>query len=397
MEDDCCFICAENCTDSYFYLINLASKKYKTKFTTLIGDLINTEYELRVSERNKVCSKCCVLLEKFDEMQQETKTIKSVLSRQIANTYDIETNEPQIFIDHSKLFIKLNSSASISDIKYSCKMCRFVTNKIDNVNTHCMYHKIITDSKIQTNEIIKDLNPASKRNNPIGREIRINPELVKSTQVNQNSDLKKAEVHLENETHDEKESGLEISEYDEKTLETKIDLDLLEDEAYDSNLKNNKCMMNTCEEEFNFVCQYVKHLKIKHKSSLNHIFAVVRANIKRPNKLDNLMCPYCFTKTPNIDLLEEHVLHHEEAAKSKLFTERINLFCNDLIKIASFQDEAFRNGSAKKIVCKYCTKLYYQQKLYNNHLATSHNCCFICYGTYEDKKMLRDHIKGHIR
>lgn len=401
MEDDC-FLCAENCTDSYFFLINLASKKYKTKFTTLISDLINKEYELRVSERNKICERCLVCLERFDELQQETKTIKSVLSRQIANTYKLETNQPQMFLDNSKVFVKLNTSG-ISDLKYSCKMCRFVTNEIDNVNSHCMYHKIITDSKIQSNEIIKELiSPATKRNNPIGREIRNKPVVVKTTQEFRNSDLKNLknieEIYSEVETDMKIESSLEMSEYDEETLETMIDLNLLEDDMYDSNMKNHKCMMNSCEDEFKFVSEYVKHLKLKHKSSLNHIFAVVRANIKRPNKLSKLMCPYCFTKTPSIELLADHVYLHEEAAKSKLFTDRINEFVADLIKLTTL-NEVSENGTSKKIDCKFCVNQFCakQPKLYHNHLAIDHRRCFICFSTCEDKMLLRDHIISHIR
>jgi Zinc finger, C2H2 type len=381
--DDCCFICAENCTESYSFLINLSSKKYKTKFTTLIGDLINKEYELRVSEKNKICECCCVLLEKYDEMQQETKTIKSVLSRQLANTYNLETNQTLVYLDHSKFFVKLNSNTSTSsnDIKYSCKMCRFVTEKLDSVNSHCMYHKIITESKIQANDRFKDLRPTAKRNKP----------------VHQNSNLQNIEEKFEVETELKCEQNFEVSEYDEETLETIIDLNLLEDEFYDSNLKNSKCMMNSCEEEFKFVADYVKHLKLKHKSSLNHIFAVVRANIRRPNKVSKLMCPYCFTKTPNNELLESHVKEaHEDAAKFKLFTDRINEFVSNLIKLTSF-NESFNKDLKNKINCKYCTKSFYQSKLYHNHLAIDHKRCFVCFLTCKEKSLLRDHIISHTR
>lgn len=387
--EDICFVCAENCKDSYFFLINLASKKYKTKFTTLIGFLINKEYELRVSENNKICPKCCVLLEKFDELQQEAKTLKSVLSRQIANTYSIETNEEQTFLDNSKVFVKLNPSADISDIKYSCKMCRFVTNQIDSVNSHCMYHKILTDSKIQTNEIIKDLVPSSKRNNPIGRETQNKSVFTKAAPVNQN--LK--EVFNEKELY---EQDIRL-EFDENSFQNTIDLDLLEDYAYDSNLKNRKCMMNGCEEEFKFVADYVKHLKTKHKScTLNHIFAVVRANIKRPNKVCKLTCPYCFTKTPNQEMLQICVKFHEEAGKSQLFTDRLNEFVTNLIKISSFS-ESCEKGSKKSLYCKYCSKLFHQPKMYHNHLALDHNRCFVCLSVSDNNKTLRNHIISHIR
>lgn len=120
-------------------------------------------------------------------------------------------------------------------------------------------------------------------------------------------------------------------EYDEQTLESLIDLNLLDDQFFDSNLKNRKCMVGGCSKEFKYVSDYVRHLKLKHKSTLNHIFAVIRTNIKRPAKLDKFMCPYCFTKTSSNDSLENHVRQHEEAAKSNLFTDRINDFVNNVM------------------------------------------------------------------
>ena len=390
-----CFICAESCTESYFFLINLASKKFKTKFTTLIGDLINKEYEIRISDQNKICERCVLLLEKFDELQQETKTVKSILSRQIANTYSIETSEELVFLDNSKVFIKLLSSqAANSDIKYSCKMCKFVTNHIDNVNSHSLYHQILTESKIHTNEIIKEISPAAKRNPPLRRESRSREQKKVMLMQPLFSGNPKVEDSPKEEVVEEDNDYMGCQEYDEESLESIIDLDLLEDETYDSNLKNQKCMMNQCDEEFKFIADYVKHLKEDHKScTLNHIFAVIRANVKRPKKLTKLSCPFCFSKAPTYEMFEEHVKHHEDAAKSKQFTDRINEFVNNLIKLTSTSAQEVDYS----LNCKYCDKFFTDTKLHNNHLALKHRRCFICSSQCEDKLILRDHILSHTR
>lgn len=392
MENDICFLCLENCSESYFYLIHLTSKKYKTKFTSLISDLINKEYELRVSDNNKICFRCNVILEKFDELQQETKNVKSILSRQIAKSYNIETSEELVFMDNSKVFIKLNPNADFSETRYSCKMCKFITNHIDSVNSHCLYHKILTDSKIQTNEIIKDLSHATKRNSPIGREMR-KIENTKTMQP-QHTLIPRTEVITAVSAMDDGDDYLSCQEYDEESLENIIDLKLLEDEMYDSNLKNKKCMMTSCNEEFKFIADYVKHLKTEHKScTLNHIFAVVRANVKRPKELSKLSCPYCFSKSPTMEMFEQHITHHEEAAKSKLFTDRINEFVVNLINLANYS----LHENAEQWSCKYCEQVFNDPKAYNNHLALQHRRCFICFSPCDDKLILRDHILSHTR
>lgn len=429
MEQNCCFICAEDCSSSYFYLINLASKKYKTKYTSLIGDLINPEYELRVTNENKICERCSVLIEKYDELQHETKTVKSVLGRQIAHTYSIETSETMVYMDKSKTFVELQPSAlSNIEVKYSCKLCpRYVTNCIDTVNSHILYHKIVTEGQIQTNELLKDLTPSQKRNQSIRRETQRRPEAPKPV-VHQQVVLEKPISHvdkveemrrkLEAELPTMKnELPLEIAaisiqeEYDEDTLESLIDLDMLDDPFYDSNLKNHQCMVSGCLQEFTYVSDYVRHLKLKHKSTLNHIFAVVRANIKRPNKVNKLMCPYCFTRTSNSQALEHHVRQHEEAAKSNLFTDRINDFVTNVMSssrcvtcdceiidptVLECNHEIVKNGMAPKMNCMYCVRDFYSDKLYNNHLAMDHGHCFICGSTCDDKTVLSDHIRSHL-
>lgn len=409
MEEICCFICSEISSDiQYFFLFNLTTKKYKTKFLTLIKSLIQNEYEIRISDKNKICERCCVLLEKFDELQNETKLVKSVLSRQIAHTYNIETSEDLLLMDNSKVFVKLNPNANnISDIKYSCKMCKFMTNhNVDVINSHCLFHKTQTDYKIQSNELIKELASSTKRNNPIGREIKNKPEVMKTVQVHEIQTVeRKNQSHFDVEVEMEQSSNEDT--YNEDTIEKLIDLNLIDDDMYDSNLKNHKCMINGCEEKFKYVADYCRHLKQKHKScTLNHIFAIIRANIKHPTKCFELMCPFCFTRAPNIKLLEDHVKKHEEV-KSQLFTDRINEFVMDLIKFSSFYEENEDNdkndhddNDDKRSNCKYCemkgkSKFFPTRKSYHNHLAIEHLICFICWMEIKDKTLLRDHIISH--
>ena len=424
-----CFICADDCSNSHFFLINLLTNKYKTKYTTLIGDLINPEYELRVTSENKICERCKVLCENYDVLQQETKTVKSVLARQIAHTYSIDTNQSMVYMDKSKIFVELLSNDSNPESQYSCKLCpRYVTDCIDTVNAHILYHKIIQENQIHSNEIVKDLTLTQKRNPPVRRETLRRPEPEKPaiphkfeqghhlTQVQETEEEKKK---LQPKPQSKSKPPLDIAaidiqqvqqEYDEETLESLINLDLLDDPFYDSNLKNQNCMVVGCSQEFTYVSDYVRHLKFKHKSTLNHIFAVVRANIKRPNKTDKLICPYCFTRTSSDESLEIHVKHHEEAAKSNLFTDRINDFINNVMALSRCKScdqnidpstlecnhEVVKNAMMPQLSCMYCTKEFYSDKLYNNHLALDHGHCCICGVTCDDKAVLGDHIRSHL-
>lgn len=421
MESNQCFVCADDCSKSYFYLINLTSKKYKTKYTSLISDLINSEYELRVTNENKICERCSVLLEKFDELQHETKTVKSVLSRQIANTYSIETSEEMVYMDKSKIFIEIRTNSG--EVKYSCKLCpRYIIDGIDTVNTHIMYHKIATEGQIQTNEILKEVVTTQKRNNPIGREHVKKPEPVRNIfqhEVVQEKPTVKVEKKRPEVVQEVKhEKPLEITtiniqqnDYDEETLEMLLDFELLNDSFYDSNLRNHRCVVTGCTQEFTYVSDYVRHLRMKHKSTLNHVFAVVRANIKRPTKQSKFMCPFCFTKTGSSQSLEAHVRQHEEAAKSNLFTDRVNDFvasvmsasrcstCDEFLDpyLLECNHEIAKNGLATQLRCIYCERCFYSDKLYNNHLATSHGHCFVCGSTCDDKVVLADHIRSHMK
>lgn len=210
---DQCFVCFEDCSNSYCFLVNLTSKKFKTKYTALIGELINPEYELRVDSENKICERCSVILEKYDELQHETKTIKSVLARQIAHTYGIDTAESMIFLDKSKCFVELGPKANNTETTYSCKLCHsFVTDSLDTVNSHLIYHKIVTQDQMKTNEMLRDLSSnKSNRNQPIHkpREALESPETPKQTvqkyfskskpspQADKVQELKKKKIELE--------------------------------------------------------------------------------------------------------------------------------------------------------------------------------------------------------
>lgn len=423
-----CFVCAGDCKNSYFFLINLTSKKYKTKFTSLIGDFISNEYELRITDDNKICERCAVIIEKYDELKHEAKTVKSVLGRQIAQTYGIESNETQVYMDKSKVFTELGAVSVNKTTKYSCKLCpHYVTESIDLINTHCLYHKITTENRIDAVRVISDVTPTAQRNQPIRRESPkvIEPSNIRKVQQLSQKRLKTLTTGL-NETRQPvkietaaapilDESSINIQqEYDEELLEQLIDLDLLEDPLCDSNLRNNECMVANCSQEFKYISDYVRHLKLRHKSTLNHIFAVVRANIKRPTKVSKFMCPYCFTKMANSQALEFHVKEHEDSAKSNLFVERIGDFVTNVMSSSRCQTcdweitdpsvldcshESVKNGLAPKTSCTYCFREFYSDRLYHNHLAAEHGHCFICgqVSPSDDRMVLVDHIRSHLR
>lgn len=425
---DCCFVCSGDCKNSFNFLINLTSKKFKTKFTSLIGDFISSEYELRITDDNKICDRCSIIIEKYDDLKHEAQTVKSVLSRQIAKTYEIESNETMVYMDKSKIFAEVGAGSNTSKYdyasKYACKLCpHFVTDSIDLINTHCLYHKISTESKIDTARAIKEVTSAPKRNLPIRREspstetrriTRVSeglrptkPEQPTTTRIKRQSESKQQVPAID-------ESNVDNQEYDENFLEQQIDLDLLEDPLCDSNLRNNKCMVSDCHLEFKYINEYVRHLKLSHKSTLNQIYAVVRANIKRPTKVSKFMCPFCFTKLPNSQSLELHVVQHEQATKSNLFVGRIGEFVANILSscrcktcdweisdptVIECSHLVAKNGLVQKISCSFCCHEFYSDKLYNNHLAAEHGTCFICgqISTSDDVMVLVDHIRSHLR
>ncbi|KAL7047009.1 hypothetical protein ACKWTF_002764 [Chironomus riparius] len=423
MDGNGCFVCGNDCSNSTLVLINLETKKYKTRYTILIGNLINSEYELRISKSDKICEKCSVLIEKYDELQYETKTVKSVLSRQIANTYSIETDEELVYMDKSKIFCELRSNGIDDSKKYSCKVCpNFVTTCIDTVNSHIIYHKIIEEEKHTLNNTIKEAKMATTSKSRVqqtAREVPKIPEKVKSSSSVVNvtiNNIQETQQAPKQQQHQQLSAQYSINsgsqEIDQDTLDSLIDMSLLDDEFYDSNLKDHKCAVEYCTETFAYACDYVRHLKLKHKSNLNHIFSALKSNLKRPKKISKFMCPYCFTKTSSNEQLEMHVKQHEEiAGKPAQLSERIGDFVASLMQACrcticdceildptelECNHEIVKNGMAPKLNCIFCDCYFYNEKLYNNHLALVHTQCFVCGSAFNDNNVLNDHICSHL-
>lgn len=416
MDLQSCFICADDCTSSFSYLVNLLTKKFKTKYTQLIGFLINNEYELRISKDDKICNKCCILIERYDELQNETKTVKSILSRQIANTYNIETDEKEVYMDKSKVFAELRSLENKST-KYSCKICpRFVTENIDTVNSHIIYHKIIAEDQQNPIAALNTTVRKLKKNVAEATEIKKAIDSVKQSCIKSDDDIESFQEDRLTENPKQISSTIKFQKssnaYDEDLLDSLIDLNLLDNELFYSNLKDTNCSVDGCNQLFIYACDYVRHLKLKHKSTLNHIFAVIKSNLKRPSGITKFTCPYCFTKMIDSQQLEEHVKQHEEGGKSNLFTDRINDFICNIIrtcrcKICNFgihetyisdcNHDIAKNNMKHMINCLFCSQFFYNEKLYNNHLALDHRLCFICNFECDNRLVLRDHIISHLK
>jgi hypothetical protein len=351
------------------------------------------------------------------------KIAKSCLSRQIATTYSIDTDEQLLYLDKSKIFIEIRKNGSDENTKYSCKMCpNFVANTIDGVNTHILYHNVkseqqevcteaknalpVTKTKTLSNAREPKNNVAAKANNII---------TTKGQHEDSSQPLDVLQQKMKNSMDFQINSANNVNhEYDEDKLDSLIDLDYLLDEFHDSNLERCLCSVNGCKESFSYACDYVRHLKLKHKSTLNQIFTTIRSNIKRPKKMSKLStyCPYCFTNTGSRDALEEHVKNHENASKSSLFTDRFNDFVQNIMNscrckvcdceiydttVLECAHEIVKNGLAPIFNCSLCTKYFYSQKLYNTHLASDHGLCFVCESVCENRSMLCEHIKTHIK
>jgi hypothetical protein len=352
-------------------------------------------------------------LERFDELEQETKTIKSVLARQIANRYGIETDQEQIFLDKSKIFFPLRNATTD---KFNCKHCpTFLADNIDVINAHILYHQyhLEEQQKLQQ-KIVPPV--AAKSSTTIARATpkKVQEPVVK---VNSQINITKQTAAIKKEPVKPTKANLPVQSFnavqecEEDTLDSLIDLSLLDDEFYDSNLKDNTCMVKECTETFCYASDYVRHLKLRHKLTLNQIFATLRTNLKKPAKMSKLTCPYCFTKMSNSHALEDHIHMHEEVGKPSVFINRLNTFISNLIKaskckicdcdildptVVECNHEIVKNGMARKIDCKYCNSYFYSEKLYNNHLATRHDECFYCEMKCDDKSMLKDHIRSHM-
>lgn len=401
-----CFICGEDTRNTFLYLCNQQTKKFKTRYLDLLPSFINPDYELRVTNENKVCERCTVLIEKYDELQNESRTVRSVLGRQIAHNYDIEASDEIVYLDMSKNFVVLGAHGGPQ--KYSCKNCpAYITDSMDAVNAHIVYHNILAENQAQNREAMSDTKRSSNR-----RETQKLPEPAK-TQVRHQPPAPRVQetMSIEIVKPVEASENYVVQEFDEESLNSLIDLELLTDPLYDSNLKNNQCMIAGCIQEFAYMNDYVRHLKQRHKSTFNHIFAVVRANIKRPSKISSLMCPYCFTKTSSVESLVQHVTLHESTGRSG-FNERFSAFFANVFKtcrckvcdceifdpnVEKCAHESVINRRVPKTSCMHCSAEFYSEKLYNNHLAVEHSHCFICGSTSENGNFLKEHIRSHLR
>lgn len=408
-----CFVCADDCNKSNSNLVNMQSKKNKSQYTALIGNLLQSEYELRVCDFDRICERCVLLLERFDELQQETKTVKSVLARQIALRYGIETDQEPMYLDKSKIFFPIRNSS-----KFNCKHCpTFVSDNVDLINYHVLYHQYQIEeqqkiqpalSKLPESTVITKKVSATT----VAREVnKKEVEAPKLKATKSSSPMKQVEVTFQS-TEQVQSYNAAVQDCEEDTLDSLIDINLLDDEFYDSNLRDHNCMFKECDEKYIYASNYVRHLKIKHKLSLNHIFAALRSNLKRPTKQTKFMCPYCFTKTNNSNALEEHVkIHEDTSTDSNLFINRLNTFVsgimkeahcevcdNDILDSTTLKCNHFvaKNGLARRIDCKHCDDYFYSDRLYNNHLAVVHSQCFFCGMKSEDKNILKDHINSHL-
>lgn len=405
-----CFVCAADCSKSNGYncLINLQSKKYKSQYTSLIGNLINSEYELRVHTEDRLCENCILLLEKYDELQQETNMVKSVLSRQIALRYSIETDQQLVYLDKSKIFYPIRNSS-----KFNCKHCPlFISDNVDEINHHVLYHQYLLEEQEKSSQQVQMKNNQNVTliNKATTAVSTVAGELTKIISEEPKLNTSKP-TQIEIPSHSMEQQILNVQHNQEDPLDSLIDLNILDDEYYDSNLKDHNCTFKECKENFKYASEYVRHLKIKHKMSLNHLFAALKSNLKRPTKLTKLMCPYCFTKTSDSNALEDHVKIHEFIeSQPSIFINRVNSFVNSVIKEArcdvcnsnilephslKCNHLIARNGLARKFDCKDCDAYFYEDKLYNNHIALEHSTCFFCGWRERKKKVLKDHIKHH--
>jgi hypothetical protein len=411
MASNSCFACSDDCGSISFYLVNLQTKKYKTSYLSLIGELINADYELRVTSNDKLCNRCILLFERYDEIQKEAITLKSVLARQIAFRYEIEPPDiERVYLDKSKIFFPTTNS---NNDKFNCKHCpEFIADNVDIINSHILYHQYqfeeqqkMQQTSTTSSRLSQNVSITKKTVAPNVREV--SKTIVQPSKVN-NSNPKLAAVIEDHEFKFSSTPENNEEQYFFDTLDSLIDFSRLDDAHYDSNLKNSACYFKECRDTFQLASDYVWHLKNKHKVSHNHIFSAIQGNLKRPSQLSKFMCPYCFTNTRDSSSLQQHVESHEEAHNVS-FTDRVNVFCLNILKSARCRvcDEtmkfdsdcnhmAARKKGQKKLDCKKCGQFFFNDRLYNTHLAVNHCQCFFCYLQYDDRDILKDHIQSHL-
>lgn len=354
--DQVCFLCLGDVSTSQFFIANMQTKKYKKPYVKLIAELIKPEYELRITSTNRICTYCQQVCETFDELSQQANRVKAVLSRQIASTYSLETDEV-CSLDKSKIFIR--TSLASNQFMYKCRQCNFNTDSTFVADTHLIYHESVS-CNIETGK----------------QKSAISSQISNRTQ-----------------------------------LESLVDLKELSDPHCNSNVRHNKCVMPGCKEMLYYLCDYVYHLKFHHKASLNQISLIIKTNVKRPKSLAKFSCPYCFTVTSSEESLKEHVVLHEKFAQ-KVFTEKLNVFISSLIKqsrckicgaersdpsLEKCEHKLAKLKNCQVHKCKHCAAFFYDKKLVHNHMAQVHGVCIVCNDKIDEKKVLSEHIRMHFK
>lgn len=379
-----CFICNVECKSDQPFLATLETPKNKTPYPKLISELINNNYELQISTSNKICDQCQLVFERYDELMQESRKVKAVLSRQLAATYSLDTNE-YFYIDTNRMFNK--TSVDPENVQFTCRICHDFTFCPSTADKHYVYHEIL-ESREKKSENLKI---SQRRENSSDSS----EQQSTSTTVITSYTSKK----------------LLQPTFEDKIMKQLIDIEQLEDPYSDGNVRISKCVISYCKEKFVYLCDYVHHLKFNHKASLNQIFTILRSNIKKPSKLKKYCCPFCYTKINSESSLIEHVTLHENSTAT-VFTEKLNTFISNLIsqsncKTCGFErsdpsqenchHEKIKDKKNSKLNCKDCDAFFYKKILLNNHLANVHNKCFACNVTYKQRIALAKHINLHVR
>lgn len=381
---DPCFICNLDCKPSQLFLETLTTQKNKTPYLKLISELINNNYELHVTSSNKICLQCQLICERYDELMQESRKVKAVLSRQMATTYALETDE-YFYIDTARVFNK--TSVGPNNVQFTCRICRdFITMCPSTADKHFVYHEIL-ESREKKLENVQEF---QRREN----ESAVQQQQSSSTSVRTYTNKKLLQPTFE-----------------DKIMKQLIDIEQLEDPFSESNVRLGRCVMTNCPEEFLYLCDYVHHLKFNHKASLNQIFTIIRANIKKPKTITKLCCPFCYTKTNSESSLIEHVKLHEDST-TNVFAEKLNTFISNLIsqskcKTCGFErsdssqencyHEKVKDKENSKLNCKHCDAFFFRKILLNNHLADEHSECFACNTMHKQRFTLTKHLNLHVR
>lgn len=431
-----CFACGENCIEGFVTnLDSLKTSKYKTPITQIITNIINDKsLLLMVRKQDTLCLACITLLEEYDQLLTDAKLIEKVLNKQLFRTYEIDSeiceNEATTTInniDKSQYFVLEITEGSDHLSNYKCIYCNFETVHIENVNSHVLYHQTIK-KKI---EKIAAKEPPKHPVDPV----TVNPSKIESVyndEPNVQKDSAEREVSLNktagkltgwkayNDDPDynpngESDTSEEVIESEEKKvitlkrfdLENQVNLNILEDPDCESNLRIQKC--NLCNFRPYSLAEYTKHLKFNHKAQPSHIMQAIRLVVKKPSRIPNFSCPYCFTSFSRQKELEGHVIRLHETINLAAPEQRIQRFLGSMAasvrcKVCDYEitKEVCTHEMAKKTnkmkICRFCSKQFYNDRLYNTHLARQHSYCFLCKFTCKSSFQIKRHFEEkHLR